>query len=92
MAAAARRALGELDAHRRSGADGAWGRSCAIVRDGERAVLAQIIELASAVPAHLHVRDPEHLRAATAAIPVEARGARRLLRQYLGALADELTG
>jgi histone-lysine N-methyltransferase SETD3 len=91
MAAAARRALAELDAHRPRAAHRAWDRTCSIVRDAERAVLEQIIELSSTVAEYLHWHDPARVRAAADAVPADAIGARRLLRQYLHALADELT-
>ncbi len=90
LAAAARRALGELDAHTPRAADHAWGRTCAIVRDAERAVLDEILELTSAVREYLHVQDPARLRAAADSIPADAIGAQCLLRQYLRALAREL--
>ncbi len=60
-----------------------------LVRDAEREVLEEIIEVASAAREYVHWDDPVRLRAAVAA---DARGARRLLRQYLHALADELEG
>ena len=47
---------------------------------GERAVLLEIIEFTTTVVAYL--RDP----ARVPAIPEDAVGARRLLRQYLSAL------
>jgi hypothetical protein len=88
LAAAAQRALSELDAHPHRADDSAWGRSCAIVRDGERAVLEQILELASTAPDHLRSPDATQLRTAADAIPIDAPGSGRLLRQYLRALAD----
>ena len=84
--AAARRSLALLEAHAPRTAETAWERSCAIVRSGERAVLASIIELASAVREHLHA-DRASAGAAADAIPVDAPGAQRLLRQYLRALS-----
>ncbi len=72
MAAAAGRALAALEP--------AQGGTA---RDGERAVLEQILELATTVRADLEWQDPARVREAAA-------GARGLLRQYLHALADEL--
>jgi histone-lysine N-methyltransferase SETD3 len=91
LAAAARRALAELDALAPRAGDRPWDRTCAIVRDAERAVLAQIIELTSLARAYLHWQEPARVRAAADAIPDDAIGARFLLRQYLHALAGELT-
>ncbi len=75
MAAAARRAVDEIDA--RPLANPLY----AIVRDSERAVLAQLIEIATTARALVATRDPARLRA------VDARG---LLRDYLQAVADAL--
>ena len=90
MAAASRRALDRL------GADPPprtrWDRTCASLRDAEREVLEEILALTTAVRPYLHEQDPARLRAASAAIPAEATGARGLLRQYLHALAGALTG
>ncbi len=88
MARAARRAIAELETHAAPAPTDAWGRTCAIVRDGERAVLEQICELARVAPAYLAGRDRAHILAAAAAVPAGAR----LLRQYLEAVADEVAG
>jgi hypothetical protein len=90
MAAAARRALAALEIRTRPADDSAWSTSCAIVRGGERVVLEQLLELATAAPDHLHAPEATKLRAAAEAIPGDAIGAQRLLRQYLRALADAL--
>lgn len=90
IAAAARRSLAELDAPPPRATPTAWDRSCAIVRAGERSVLESIIELARAVRGHLHERDPARIRDAADAIGVDEPGSRRLLRQYLRALADSV--
>ncbi len=92
MAAAARRAVSELDARPPSREERSWERNCANVREAERAVLAQILEFASTVRAYLHGQTAAQVRAAADAIPVDAKGARSLLRQYLHALADVMTG
>jgi hypothetical protein len=91
LAAAARRALAELDAHLPRTTHRPWDRMCSVVRDAERAVLEQIIEFTSMARADLHWHDPARVRAAAAAIPDDAIGARRLVRDYLNAVADELT-
>jgi hypothetical protein len=91
LAAAARRAVAELDAHAPRATHRPWDQICSVVRDGERAVLEQIIEFTSMARPYLHGQDPAQLRAAAAAIPDDAIGARRLVRQYLHAVADELT-
>jgi hypothetical protein len=91
LAAAARRALVELDAHSARATARPWDQIGPLVRDAERAVLEQIIEFTAMARAELHRQDPARLRAAAAAIPDDAIGARHLLRQYLGAIADELT-
>lgn len=91
LAAAARRALAELDAHSPRATPRPWDRICSLVRDAERAVLEQIIEFTAMARADLHEHDPARLRAAAAAVPDDAIGARHLLRQYLCAIADELT-
>ncbi len=94
LAAAARRALAELDAHSPRASHPAgdlWDRLCSDVRDGERAVLEQIIEFTSLAREYLHWPDPVRLRTAAAAIPDDAIGARSLVRDYLHAVADELT-
>ncbi len=87
---AARRSLARLGAHPPSRT--AWDQTCASLRDAEREVLEQIIELTTAVRPYLHWQDPAQLRAASAAIPAEETGARGLLRQYLHGLAGALTG
>ncbi|HEX3477515.1 MAG TPA: SET domain-containing protein [Kofleriaceae bacterium] len=92
LAAAARRALAELDAHSPRAMHRPWDRICSVVRDGERAVLEQILEFATTARAYLHEPDPARLRAAAAALPDAAIGAQHLVRQYLEALADELAG
>ena len=92
LATAARRALAELDAHPHRATSPGWDRTCALVRDAERAVLEQILEVTSATRAYLHERDPARVRAAADGVPADAIGARGLLRQYLRALADELGG
>lgn len=91
LAAAARRALAELDGHSPRTAHRPWDRMCSAVRDGERAVLEQIIEFTGLAREYLHRQEPARLRAAADAIPDDAIGARRLVRQYLHAVADELT-
>jgi len=82
IAVAARRALAEVDAHPAPGGRDPWAQGCARVRAAERAVLAQILELATGDLAFLHWRDPARLRAAAEARP------EGLHRQYLLALAD----
>jgi len=89
LVAAAGRGLAELDAPR--AADRPWARTCAIVRDDERAVLAQLIEAISALREYLHWQDPARLRAAADAISEDATGAQCLVRQCLQSLADDLT-
>lgn len=91
LAAAAGRALAELDAHAPRATHRPWDRTCSVVRDGERAVLEQIIEFTRVAREYLHWEDPARVRAAAAAIPDDAIGARRLVRQYLHAIAGELT-
>jgi hypothetical protein len=91
LAAAARRALAELDAHSPRATDRPWDRMCSVVRDAERAVLEQIIEFTSMAGEYLHWEDPERLRAAAEAIPDDASGARRMVRQYLYAVAYDLS-
>jgi hypothetical protein len=59
------------------------------VRAAERAVLAPILEFTALARDQVHGQDPARWRAAAAAIPDEAIGARRLLREYLAAIADE---
>lgn len=90
LAAAARRALAELDAHSPRATDHPWDSICSVVRDAERTVLEQIIEFTNIARAYLHWQDPARLRAAADAIPDDAIGARRLVRQYLRAVALEL--
>jgi hypothetical protein len=85
IAAAAQRALAAIKQAR--GSEDAWGTTCALVRDGERQVLEEILELAATVVEYVHWEDPVKLRAAADAI-----GERCLLRQYLHALADQLAG
>jgi len=91
LATAARRALAALDAHSPRVTHRPWDRICSAVRDSERAVLAQIIEFTSIAREYLHWQDPARVRAAAADIPDDASGARCLVRQYLRAVADELT-
>jgi hypothetical protein len=91
LAAAARRALAELNAHAPRATPRPWDRLCSAVRDAERAVIEQIIEFASMAREVLHGQDPARLRAAAAAIPDDALGPRGLLRAYLHAIADEPT-
>jgi hypothetical protein len=91
LAAAARRALAELNTHAPRAADRPWDRICSVVRDAERAVLEQLIEFTSMAREQLHGQDPARLRAAAAAIPDDALGPRGLLRDYLHAIADEPT-
>jgi hypothetical protein len=91
LAAAARRALAALDAHAPRATHRPWDRICSVVRDSERAVLERIIEFTSMASEYLHWQDPARLRAAAAAIPDDAIGALRLVRQYLHAIADEQT-
>ena len=91
LAAAARRPLAELDAHSPHPAHHPWDRTCAVVRDAERAVLEQVIEFTSIAREYLHWQDPARVRAAADAIPADAIGPRCLVRQYLHSLADELT-
>jgi histone-lysine N-methyltransferase SETD3 len=90
LAAAARRALVELDAHSPRASDRPWDRLCALVRDPERAVLEQIIEFASIAREYAHCQDPELLREAAADIPDHASGAPLLVRQYLYAVAFDM--
>ncbi|CAN5912075.1 hypothetical protein BH11MYX3_BH11MYX3_26100 [soil metagenome] len=92
IAAAAERGLATLQAGAPHTATTAWERTCAIVRDAERAVLEEILELTSAVREYLPWNDATRLRAVADDLSVAAVGARRLLRQYLRALADELAG
>jgi protein-histidine N-methyltransferase len=91
LAAAARRALVELNAHSPRAAPRAWDRTCSLVRDSERSVLEQIIEFTDVVREYLHCEDPEPVRAVAEAIPRDAIGAPRLVREYLHALAYELS-
>jgi histone-lysine N-methyltransferase SETD3 len=91
LAGAARRALDELSAHSPRPAHRPWDRICSLVRDGERAVLEQIIEFTGIARAYLHEQDPARLRAAAAALPDDAIGARGLARQYLEVIAEGLT-
>jgi len=91
LAAAARRALAALDADSPRATQHPWDRICSVVRDGERAVLEQIIEFTRMARGYLHWQ-PAQLRAAAAAIPDDASGAPRLVRQYLHAMADESQG
>jgi protein-histidine N-methyltransferase len=91
LAAAARRALGELNAHCRPAPHRPWDQLCSVVRDSERAVLEDIIEFASIAGEHLHAPDPELLSAAADAIPGDAVGGLRLARRYLSSIAYELT-
>jgi histone-lysine N-methyltransferase SETD3 len=91
LAAAARRAVAELDARSPRATHRPWDRICSVVRDGERAVLEQIFEFTSMAREHLHEQDPARLRAAAAAILDDAVGARHLVRQYLEAMAEALT-
>lgn len=74
IADAARRALAELDAHASPA-----GSDAALVRAHERAVLAQVLDVATMVLPHLH--------APRRAVPDDAPP---LLRQYLHAVADVL--
>jgi hypothetical protein len=85
LAAAARRALAELDVHVPRAADRPWDRTCSVVRDGERAVLERVMAFTTSARAYLHWRDPARVRAAADAIADD------LVRPYLHALADELT-
>ena len=89
MAAAARRALACFGAY--SPPRTAWDRTCANLRDAEREVLEQIIELTATARPYLHWQDPAQVRAVAAAIPADAIGARGMLREYLRALASALT-
>ena len=91
LAAAARRALAELNAHSPRATHRPWDRICSVVRDSERPVLEQILEFTSMAREYLHWQDPEQVREAAADIPDDAIGARRLVRQYLHVVADELT-
>lgn len=71
--------------------DHAWERSCVAVRDGERAVLDQLVELATIAREYALEAELAELDAAAGAIPADAAGARGILRRYLQARADELT-
>lgn len=89
MAAAARRALAALDAHAPRAAHRPWDRIGSLVRDAERAVLDRILAFTTMARDELHGDDPARWRAAAAAIPDDAIGARGLVRQYLQAIAGE---
>jgi len=91
LAAAARRALAELNAHSPRAPYRPWDQMCSVVRDAERDVLEQILEFTATAREFLRWQDPELVRAAAADIPTDVLGAPRLLRQYLYAVADELT-
>lgn len=91
IAAAAHRGLAQLAPAVPRSVTTPWEETCAIVRAAERAVLEQIIAFTSAAAGYLSARDPARLRAAAAEISAEALGSRRLLRQYLHALADAIT-
>lgn len=90
LGGAARRALGELSAHSPRLAQRPWDRICSLVREAERTVLEQILEFTAIAREYLHEQDPARLRAAAAAVPDDAVGARCLVRQYLDAIADAL--
>jgi hypothetical protein len=92
LAAAARRALAPLGAHSPCATLPPWDQICSVVRDAERAVLEQIIEFTSMAGECLHLQDPEQVRAVAETIPDDAIGAQRLVRQYLYAVAYELSG
>jgi hypothetical protein len=88
LAAAARRALAALDAHAPRAMPRPWDRTCAVVREGERAVLEQILAFTAMAREHLRSQDPARWRAAAAAIPDGAIGAHGLVGPYLSAIAD----
>lgn len=77
IATVARRALSLLDAHAVA-EESEWGRQCAVVRRGERAVLEQIIEFARAAREHRH-----------ASCASDAIGSPGMLRDYLHHRDDE---
>lgn len=86
LASVARRARAELDAYPRRASQRAWDQTCALVREGERSILDQIIELATAARAYARCT-PAQWRATVAALPTDASGAVRMLRRYLDTLA-----
>ena len=90
LATVARRSRAELDAYPSRSSQSAWDQTCALVREGERAILDRIIELATAAREYANCA-PAHLRADADAIPADAVGARRMLRRYLQDLAEELS-
>ncbi|MFN0248487.1 MAG: DUF6525 family protein [Kofleriaceae bacterium] len=82
LVAVARRARARLDAHVPRASTPAWDRTCTLIREGERAVLDQLAEVATSAREYTH-RVPAELRATIDAIPRDARGARHVLRDYL---------
>ncbi|MBK9034891.1 MAG: SET domain-containing protein [Myxococcales bacterium] len=88
---AARRSRARLTALDAAPSNSAWHRACALVRAGERAVLAQLIEFVALATPHLADPTPAALRAAAAALSPAGGAAHTLARAYLDALADALT-
>jgi len=88
LATVARRARAELDAHPSRVSQRAWDQTCVLVRDGERAILDQLVELATTARGYARCT-PAERRAAVAAIPTDAIGAQRMLRRYLSAFEPE---
>jgi histone-lysine N-methyltransferase SETD3 len=91
LAAAAGRALAKLDAHSPRAMHRPWDRMCSIVREAERAVLEQIVAFTTIARESLDWQDPERMCSIAEAIPEDSVGARRLARQYLYAVAYDLT-
>jgi hypothetical protein len=86
IATLARRARTELDASVFAGTS-AWDRTCQLVREGEREIVDQIIELATAAREYASCTAAE-LREAVLAIPTDVVGVQRMLRRYLEDLAE----
>lgn len=67
---------------------GRWRRTCAVVRAGERAVLAAIVEFARGATTHLATPRRAALAAAAAAPPPSSHGPATLLGGYLREVAE----
>lgn len=90
LAEVALRGRATLDENSSASSNREWEETCALVRDGERAILDTIIELAGAARAYASYVDAARVRAAAAAISASATGAPRMLRGYLEELAEAL--
>ncbi len=68
----------------------AWAQTAAVIRAGERAVLAAITELPERAAPYLADPSPWPWRRAAVSIAVDSRGGEALMRSYILMIADEL--